>query len=349
VTTAVLGSGSVDSKGRAQERWTIEPEFVFTDEERAGLEAALSRTTVSPYRNYAAFREQVLELIREGVVPDRFVAFVRSLDGRSRDEAPVVVIKGVPYDRNVPVFDFSDPVRSKYDVKETFVAEAMLTCFAHLAGTPAIGYVNVNDGDVFQDIYPKQDMASTQSQKALKEIHFHKDLANHFVRPDQVYMVGMRSHPQNKVYTSFVRNTDIWPRFSDSELETLRSHDFHTPFDDLSVVGKRELGQADRHPVLGTAGDLRYFENRTRGLTPAAEEALVKLNQVLHDLKERVFVEPGDFVITYNNHTIHAKEVVHVEDEELLKTRWIMKTVNVDSVAPHLAHLVSGTDYLVDG
>jgi L-asparagine oxygenase len=76
-----------------------------------------------------------------------------------------------------------------------------------------VGYVNVNDGDVFQDIYPKESMASSQSQKALKEIHFHKDLANHFVRPDQVYMVGMRSHRRNAVYTSFVRNSDIWTCF----------------------------------------------------------------------------------------------------------------------------------------
>lgn len=70
------------------------------------------------------------------------------------------------------------PVRSKYELKTTFVAEAMLALFAQLANTPAIGYVN--DGDVFQDIYPKESMATSQSQKALKEIHFHKDLANHF-------------------------------------------------------------------------------------------------------------------------------------------------------------------------
>jgi hypothetical protein len=202
---------------------------------------------------------------------------------------------------------------------------------------------------VFQDIYPKQSMAASQSQKALKEIHFHKDLANHFVRPDQVYMVGMRSHRENEVYTSFVRNIDIWPRFGEDELEVLRSPAFYTPFDDLSVVGSRELGEADKHPVLGPIGDLRYFENRTHGLSSAAEQALVKLDEALHALKQRVFIEPGDFVITYNNFTIHAKEVVKVADEEKLRTRWIIKTVNVDSIAPHLAHLVPGTDYLIDG
>lgn len=329
--------------------WTITPEFVFTDAERDDLTVALARTTVSPYRAYVAFRAQVRDLIRAGEVPARFADFVATLPGRDRAAAPVVVIKNGPYDRDVPVFDFEDPVASKYAVKTTFVAEAMLELFGQLAGTPGIAYVNVNDGDVFQDIYPKASMSASQSQKALKEIHFHKDLANHFVRPDQVYMVGMRSHPQNEVYTSFVRNIDIWDRFTPEELDLLRRPLFHTPFDDLSTVGSRELGEADKHPVLGPIGDLRYFETRTRGLTPEADAALRKLDVILHALKQRVFIEPGDFVVTYNNYTIHAKEVVHVADEELLKTRWIIKTVNVDSMAPHLRHLVPGTDHLIDG
>lgn len=329
--------------------WTIEPEFVLTDDERDSLQRFLGSTTASPYRNYEGFSRQVTDLIRKGCVPQRFVDFVATLAGRDRSRMPVVVIKNGPFDDGVPVFDFSDPVRSKYELKKTFVTEAMLALFAQLAGTPAIGYVNVNDGDVFQDIYPKESMAESQSQKALREIHLHKDLANHFVRPDQVYMVGMRSHRENEVFTSFVRNIDIWPRFDDEELEILRSRSFYTPFDDLSVVGSKELGDADKHPVLGPIGDLRYFEGRTQGSTPEAAAVLVKLDEALHDLKQRVFVEPGDFVITYNNFTIHAKEVVHVTDEAKLRTRWILKTVNVDSIAPHLAHLVPGTDYLVDG
>jgi len=329
--------------------WTIEPEFTLTPHERADLHAALSATTVSPYRNYVAFTQQITDIIRSGAVPRRFLDHVSTLAGRDRAAEPVVLIENVPFDEDVPVFDYAEPVKSKYEVKKTFVAEAMLALFAQLAGTPAIGYVNVNDGDVFQDIYPKQSMAASQSQKALKEIHFHKDLANHFVRPDQVYMVGMRSHPQNEVYTSFVRNIDIWPCFKEGELELLRSPSFYTPFDDLTVVGSKELGDADVHPVLGPIGDLRYFESRTRGRTDAADKLLAKLDRTLHALKQRVFIKPGDFVITYNNHTIHAKEVVAVADEELLRTRWIIKTVNVDAIAPHLGHLVPGTDYLVNG
>ena len=76
---------------------------------------------------------------------------------------------------------------------------------------------------------------------------------------------------------------------------------------------------------------------------------LAKLDTVLHELKERVFIEPGDFVITYNNHTIHAKEVLEVRKPEELRSRWIIKTVNVDDLEPHARHLMPGTRHLVNG
>ncbi|MCX5408782.1 hypothetical protein OHA37_33625 [Streptomyces sp. NBC_00335] len=336
---AILGTG-----------WEITPEFTFTDLECTALEEALGRVTANPYRLYEAHLFQVNALIAEGVVPERFRAYVDSLATIDRAEQPAVVIKNVPYDREVPHFDFDEPVKSKYELKKTFIAEGFLALFAQLANTPGIGYVNVNDGDVYQDIYPKRSMKESQSQKALNRIYFHKDLANHFVRPDQVYMVGMRSDPVNEVYTSFVRNIDVIASFTEEELEALRSNEFYTPFDDLTVMGgSLELGEADKHPVIGGEDDLRYFENRTVGVTDRAKALVPKVNEVLHAHKSRVFIGPGDFVITYNNHTVHAKEVVSVGDPDALRTRWIIKTVNVDDIDPYRAHLVPGTEHLING
>lgn len=340
-----------ESNGRdPSTEWAIAPEFTFTETERLALEKALGTINANPYRLYEAHLFQVGQLIADGAVPERFHAYVRSLAGRDRATDPVVVIKNAPYDRDVPLFDFDEPVKSKYELKKTFLAEGFLALFAQLADTPAIGYLNVNDGDVFQDIHPKRSMQSTQSQKALDRIHFHKDLANHFVRPDQVYMVGMRSNPENEVYTSFVRNIDVIASFTGQELDVLRSAEFFTPFDDLTVMaGSLELGNADMHPIVGGEDDLRYFENRTVGVTDRAKAVVPKVTETLHALKQRVFIEPGDFVITYNNHTVHAKEVVAVGNPDALLNRWIMKTVNVDDIEPHLRHLMPGTRHLVNG
>ncbi len=345
MTTAPAGSTASVSTD-----WRITPEFVFTDEESAALAEAIGTVMANPYRLYDAHAFQIGRLIEDGVVPERFRSYVSGLAGRDRHKEPAVVLKNVPYDRDVPVFDFDEPVKSKYELKRTFVAEGFLALFAQLAGTPPIGYLNINDGDVFQDIYPKRSMQSTQSQKALDAIHFHKDLSNHFVRPDQVYMVGMRSNPENEVYTSFVRNVDVIAAFTEEELELLRSPQFYTPFDDLTVMGGTlELGEADRHPIIGGEDDLRYFENRTIGVTDAARAIVPKVSATLHALKQRVFIEPGDFVITYNNHTVHAKEVVKVRKPEELCSRWIIKTVNVDDLEPHAQHFMPGTRHLVNG
>lgn len=234
----------------------------------------------------------------------------------------------------------------------TYVSEAFLQIFSELAGQHAIGYMNVNDGDVFQDIHPLKRLSDSQSQKALNDIAFHKDLANHFVRPDWVNIVGLRASDENRIYTSFTRNKDVIDNLDDPTLEILSRPIFHTPFDDLSKDGSRVLlGEADYHPVIGGAGpnDVRVFENRTVGLNPEAQTALYKLFKTLHRHKQRFNISPGMFLGEANNESIHCKENHLVNDIEALQHRWLQKTVNVRDINDHAEHLVSGTDYLING
>ncbi|WP_028479887.1 hypothetical protein [Nocardia sp. CNY236] len=336
---AVSGSAPVDS---------LPVDFEFTDAEREELAATLAAVSVSPYRLYEAFMFQVATLIDR--VPPRFSEFVATLADRDRRRQPWILARNAPIDRDVPVFDHDEPVRSKYETKTTFIAEAFLALFGIMRGTPAIGYINVNDGDVFQDIYPKRALAASQSQKALNEIYFHKDLANHFVRPDHVYMLGMRNDPINEVYTTLVRNIDILEALDEPEKKLLRRSDFYTPFDDLTVSSRNcKLGDACTHPILSGDTDIRFFEKRTMGLTPAAERVVTRLCEILHRVKFRQFIAPGDFVCVCNNYAVHAKEVVAVHDEESLRTRWIIKTVNVDDLEPHQQYMIAGTHHLVNG
>ncbi|ERJ37720.1 putative oxygenase [Burkholderia sp. AU4i] len=215
-----------------------------------------------------------------------------------------------------------------------------------------IGYANVNDGDIFQDIHPKRDLVASQSQKALKPIFFHKDLANHFVRPDWVNILGLRSSTENEVYTSFVRNKDLLNELDSQTQAVLRRPEFYTPFDDLTMYKSAvQLGNADMHPILGgaTPTDFRFFENRTEGQTPAAKLAVARLVDVLHRLKKRVLIQPGDLIGSANNDCLHNKDVGTIRDEKALKERWLMKTVNVRSLQDHHAHFIEGRPRIVHG
>ncbi|SLM65011.1 hypothetical protein DAQ1742_04254 [Dickeya aquatica] len=212
--------------------------------------------------------------------------------------------------------------------------------------------MNVNDGDVFQDIHPKEDLQNSQSQKALSEIFFHKDLANHFVRPDWVNILGLRNSSENEIYTCFSRNIDILSTLSSETKSILREKLFHTPFDDLSTHKSHiELGEADIHPVLGgaTPTDIRYFENRTQGINEIAKAAIAKLQQAIHDVKIPVFISPGLFMGAANNDCLHNKEVRKINNHDALKNRWLMKTVNVRDLNKHTKYFVPGKKNIVAG
>ncbi|EEB63417.1 hypothetical protein [Corynebacterium amycolatum] len=329
--------------------WSVEAEFRFTEEERDEIRSLFEKIWQSPYRQYEAHVHAVRQCVSSENVFRRFAEFCSILQGRDRDRQPVVWIAGAPIDSEIPELGNDDPIGQKYVQKRTWVAECMLTALAELCGTPSIGYRNVNDGDVHQDIHPKRGMFSTQSQKARGAIGFHKDLANHYVRPDAVHMISMRNDSRNEVYTSFVRNADLIERCSPTLRELLRQPRFHTPFDDLSVVGDKELGEASLHPILDRLQNLRFFEGRTTGIDPEAEAAVAEVSNMLHDLKLPIFLPVGDMLITFNNHCIHAKDVGELKAPDELSRRWIMKTVNVDSIVPHLAHVVPGTNHLIDG
>jgi hypothetical protein len=327
-------------------------DFCFTAQDSARLQRALTAINASPYTCFGDFDCQVDAIIHDGEVPRAFgncCAMRRHADSY---ENPYVVLRNCPIDPHLPYLDFDDPVGDKRTRKSTYVAEAFLLLYAKLMGQEPIGYANVNDGDIFQDIHPKKNLAESQSQKALKPIFFHKDLANHFVRPDWVNILGLRASPENEIYTSFVRNKDLLAELGDEVCGVLRLHEFHTPYDDLTMHNSKiKLGEAEVHPVLGgaTPTDIRFFENRTRGLTPRAGQAIETLIAALHRLKKRVQILPGILVGAANNDCLHNKDVGLVRDENALRHRWLMKTVNVRSLSQHAEYFAEDRPRVVNG
>ncbi|WP_076879658.1 hypothetical protein [Bordetella sp. H567] len=327
-------------------------DFCFTPQDSARLQRALTAIDVNPYARYGQFEAHVDAVIRDGHVPDAFLDCCAARRDADSYEDPYVVLRNCPIDEALPYLDFDDPVGDKRARKRTYVAEAFLLLYARLMGQEPIGYANVNDGDIFQDIHPKKSLADTQSQKAMKPIYFHKDLANHFVRPDWVNILGLRASPQNQVYTSYVRNKELLAELGEDVCADLRRQEFHTPYDDLTLHNSKvQLGEAEVHPVLGgaTPTDIRFFENRTRGLTPRATRAVEALITALHKLKRRVQILPGDLVGAANNDCLHNKDVGQVPDPDALRNRWLMKTVNVRSLAQHAKHFADDRPRVVNG
>jgi L-asparagine oxygenase len=317
-------------------------DYILSDIERDRLGVELARVTLSPYKFYEPFRRQVRALIQDQRIPDGLVNLCREVAHRDRDERPTVVIRNAPIDIDLPILDYDAPLESKYQRKKTFVAEAFLEMFAGLIGSPAFGRVEIHNGDLFHDIHPMRSRAQTQSLKGLLGQPFHKDMANQAVVPDEVLMLGLRSDPANEVYTSFVRNVDVLDLLDAAERQLLRQPVFQTAADDAD-------DEPPRHAVLSGRAMFRFIEGRTRSVQPDADELALKVRKLTHHCRKRVLLAPGDFVCVYNNHALHAREVVNVRDEETYQQRWIMKTINLDDIESYRTSFVPGTDYLLAG
>ncbi|ROS05526.1 hypothetical protein EDC56_1060 [Sinobacterium caligoides] len=328
----------------------LTPDYILSKEEHLQLREALSTVLANPYRQYESFCYQIIELLRNDKIPQNLIKSLTECSLKNKKEDPFIFVRNLPIDENVPVFDNENPVISKYELKKTFVGEGCLYLIGHLLNQVPIGYINVNGGDVFQDIYPQQKLKDTQSQKALGPIYFHKDLANHFVRPDYVNMISMRSNNENEIFTTFVKNIDVLSSFSEEEIEGFEKPNFYTPFDDLTTkAGSYNVGEADHHPIISDGYDIRYFENRTVGLDDKSNQLVEKMKSRLHEMKKRVQMIDGDFIGVANNFSVHGKEVGNLTQPDLAWNRWTMKTVNVTSIEPHRKNMLSGSNYVVQG
>ncbi|UOX90698.1 TauD/TfdA family dioxygenase [Amycolatopsis sp. FBCC-B4732] len=319
--------------------------YEFSDAGRDAFAAALAGVILSPYKFYEPFRRQASAVVDTGGVPEDFLAFCRALRDRDRAQEPVVLVRNAPIDRDVPPFDPDDPVRSKYRLKTTFVAEAFLEVFAALTGVTAIGNIDIAYGDVYNDIYPKRSAWHTHSSKGLLSQPFHKDLGSQPIVPDHIHMLSMRCAPENDVCTSFVRSVDMLRELREDELDLVREPVFFTPADPATSYDTG--GVYPSHPILTGTARMRFTQGRTRGRTPEAEAVARRLDEQPGRFRKRVQLMPGDLAAVSNHLSLHAREVHEVRDEEALRTRWIIKSANLDDTGPYRRHLVAGTDYLM--
>ncbi|MET8680905.1 hypothetical protein ABZW18_25815 [Streptomyces sp. NPDC004647] len=311
----------------------IDYDFVFTDTEVELLRDALLEVIAHPYTKFDTFMEELARLRGDSRLPTRFLDFCEASMLRDFAEEPFVVIGNAPIDVHLPRFSSTDPVGEKYRLKNTFVAEGFLGLYAILTGTEIIGHLSVNKGDFFHDIYPKESMYDTQSQKTLKTLRFHRDFTNHFVCPDFVNTLTLRDTPQNEVYSTFTVTKHAMQELSDRELEVLSSPRFYTPFDDVSTTNSKvKLGRAKDHPVLIEEQGAKVFEGRTKGLDEEAKSVLARFIEALHRNKRVRISRPGDSVTFSNHHVIHGREVHKITDLDSLKQRWLLKTHNVHSL-----------------
>lgn len=312
--------------------------ITFTDDERNQLTDSLLQLDTDPYRQPDQFAAEIRGL-SERIVPERHRSAVGGLRIHPWASDPVVRVTNCPMDPALPRLDPAEPVVCKYQTKATHVAEGFLSLWCEWTGTEIIGHRSVNDGDRYHDIFPKQSMYDTQSQKTIGTLRFHRDFTNHYVSPDFVNTLVLRDAGANIVLSTFTFNVDVLSALDRSTVRVLRSPRFFTPFDDISVRESNVITRdAQIHAVVEGERGLRVFEGRTVGLDPDASAALDRVIELLHTHKRSFRPGVGELVAFANDAVIHGREVVSLVDPGAMSQRWLMKTHNVWSLQAHEKH-----------
>ncbi|WP_322049208.1 hypothetical protein [Paraburkholderia sp. J67] len=326
----------------------LKPVWRLTDKERDDLLEVFLRITASPYRNLDRFVQEVQQ--DDPVMRAFSETVIRLRQQANLAQNPVLYIKNLPIDPDLPVFGHDDPVRDKYAMKTTFVTEALLELFASAANTPIVGYRTINNGDMFHDVYLKESLKNTASQKSMVSFGFHYDMGFKKVRPDWANLACLRSSAENYVSTSVCRNIDILAELSPSDLAMLSFPIYSTPPEVVSLVGGETNKSSPLKPVYfpDKPWKFEYFEGRTVTDDANGSAAISRLNEILHRTKRHLVLEPGDLAVVSNNHAIHCREVLDITDMNAHRIRWLIKTYNVDNLSVHRANLVVGQFRIAD-
>ncbi|KVE65944.1 TauD/TfdA family dioxygenase [Burkholderia vietnamiensis] len=305
--------------------------FEFSDREKSDLSTALRKLDKSPYQDYSGFHRGIGALVENGSIPTFFLNVCETIrNERTGQKRYAHLLRNVPLDDTIPVFDQNDPVQDKYEKKKSYVGEALLELFAQLTRTPLLAYQTRNNGDFFHDVYAHKKYSQTQTQKTDGELFFHNDRTAHPVRADYLSLLGMRCSDANRIYTGFLDGRALLDHISEAHQAMLREPHFITPYDEYSRDSNLNQTVSDRHVILENAHSFRYYDTRTTyapGAPIDAIDALLSLkNAIVKANKERVQIRTGDLFSFANQDALHNRELIEVNDHEDALKRWLLKT-----------------------
>ncbi|MNB71407.1 Clavaminate synthase 2 [compost metagenome] len=300
----------------------------ITEGQRRRIFEAFSSIATSPYANPGRFLTETLS--QAEAVGFFKEAILNYITHGSLDNQPAFYIKGLPVEDDLPVFSNADPLSEKYAKKKTFVTEAVLAAAAFYTNTEIVAFSSINNGDLFHDIYMKDSLKNTASQKSMVSFGFHYDMGFKSDRPDWANLACLRSSASNRVSTSVCRNLDLIDRLSAEDLKILSQPIFITPEEVVSLRAGEHAPDSPRIAVYypTTPWKFKFFEGRTASEVSEAQAVLERLYRLCHSYKMELVLMPGDLALISNNHCAHCREVTQVADIEAHKKRWLIKTYN---------------------
>ena len=281
---------------------THEPKLILDcNAYREELEQLFAGITPHPYTEPNRFLEQAAcaadrlpEAIRCGVYDFH----------RYGNHAGVLLLRGLPQEPDID----NIPTPQGQSDKASFISEKSLGVFGARLGE-VFAYRQIEDGALFHNIVPKPGMETQQSSAcSLVELLFHTEQHFHPHSPDYVLLYCLRQSPGAATFYASVR--ELEGRLAADTRARLFKPLFRSGVDYIFGNTDTERGNGPLVPVLyGNPDDpfLCYDQDLMVGTTPAAQQALVELQQALDEATDSVSLEPGDLLLVDNRRCVHGR------------------------------------------
>ncbi len=235
--------------------------------------------------------------------------------------------------RNAPIGHLPPtPATPESPLAKDLATELTLLTVARRLGQP-VGYVPEHGGRIVQNIVPTQTDADRQtSTSSRSNLMFHTETAFHPFRPRYLLLLCLRGDPA--AHTTLVSVHELMDRLPDDVVQTMFEPRFRTAVD-ASFLGGRvnELGPA-RPLITGTRDEPTFIfdADLTVGTDGNAEDVLVRVRDLIEEIKTSVVLEPGDLLVVDNNIAVHGRSPFTARFDGF--DRWLQRSFVVTDLAP---------------
>jgi L-asparagine oxygenase len=235
--------------------------------------------------------------------------------------------------RNAPIGNLPPtPPTPESTVDKDLATELTLLTVARRLGQP-VGYVPEHGGRIVQNIVPTAtDTDSQTSTSSRSNLMFHTETAFHPFRPRYLLLLCLRGDPA--AHTTLVSVHELMDRLPTEVVDLMFEPRFRTAVDASFLNGRlNELGAA-RPLISGTRDEPTFVfdADLTVGTDVDAEDVLVRVRDLIEEIKTSVVLEPGDLLVVDNNVAVHGRSPFTARFDGY--DRWLQRSFVVTDLAP---------------
>lgn len=254
-------------------------------------------------------------------LPLEFRRELRALQ-RHSGEAGSLLVRGLPVGGSVP----PTPMASGSVQRSTTVPAALLMLVACSLGEP-VAFRAEKSGVLVQDVVPVPGSEDFQGNEGSVLLSFHTENAFHQHRPDYVLLLCLRADHERVSGLRVACIRRAYPRLDATTKAALRRAEFVTvPPPSFGSSG----AETPPHAVLcGDPADPDIVVDfaATRPLTPAANTALLALQDNLAATADTHYLERGDLAIVDNHVALHGRTAFQPRYDG--RDRWLQRAFSV--------------------